>query len=99
MKNTHFTSKEVFSISRFSSSMSGLKFIFSDAGIPSVAIKLSCHRSCQALMKARMKHYRDFFARAWVISCGVVNSCTGKSCQTHVAKMHIRHEVEMKLKM
>ena len=53
MKTLHSSSLQVKQILGLSTSMVGVKFIFSENEIPSRVEKLNGHRYCQALMKAR----------------------------------------------
>ena len=75
MKNYQSYSEEVKQILGLSSSLVGVKFIYSDADYPNDAKKLSGHRYCQALMKAR--HGNKVLLDAEGMSCPAAAAAFG----------------------
>ncbi len=75
MKSIHYLSIKVKQILGLSTSMVGVKFIFSENEIPSKIAKLIGHRYCQALMKAR--HGEHVMLDAAGISCPAAAAAFG----------------------
>lgn len=75
MRNIQTASEEVEQILGLTSSMVGVKFIFAEENIPVKVEKLSGHRYCQALMKAR--HGKHVILDAEGIACPAAAAAFG----------------------
>ena len=75
MKNIHSDAKKVKQILGLTTSLVGVKFLFSEAEIPAEIEKLNGHRYCQALMKAR--HGAHVLLNAEGIACPAAAAAFG----------------------